>query len=186
VYDNGKLLDWEAGMNKHLQSVREFRERVGFSAGEDHLSDMAIVVRQAGLMEGGKQVLLAIRQGDMAVILVRLTGLAYLALNAVAMQGGEVNMQPVTWRHDGSVLSMIRLIGDRINGCSSGRSEDYSALYCACAQLVAGFLNADFDKSFDMFHRHQLESEITRGPGVEDRSEVEWSRLPDLSDCLYE
>ncbi|WP_031431650.1 nucleoside triphosphate pyrophosphohydrolase family protein [Methylomicrobium agile] len=173
-------------MNKHLQSVREFREHFGFSREEGRLSDMTIVLRQAWLMEGGKQVFLAIKQGDMTVILARLTGLAYLALNAVAMQGAEVNLQPVSWQHDGSVLSLMRLIGDRINVCSSGLSEDYSALYCACAQLSGGFLNADFDKSFGLFHRHQMETGTGRGQGTEDRSEVEWNRLPDLSDCLYE
>ncbi|MBL1264168.1 nucleoside triphosphate pyrophosphohydrolase family protein [Candidatus Methylomicrobium oryzae] len=173
-------------MNKHLQSVREFREHFGFPAGEGHLSDMAIVLRQAWLMEGGKQVFLSIKQGDMTVILAKLTGLAYLALNAVAMQGAEVHLQPVTWRHEASILSLVRLIGDRINACLSGRSEDYSALYGACAQLSGGFLNADFDKSFGLFHQHQMETVTVRGQGVEDRSEVEWNRLPDLSDCLYE
>jgi hypothetical protein len=173
-------------MNKHLQSVREFRERFYFPAGEGRLSDMAIVLRQAWLMEGGKQVLLAIRQGDMAVILARLTGLAYLALNAVAMQGGEADIQPIAWRHDGSVLSLIRLIGNRINACSSGRIEDYSALYGACLQLTGVFLNADFDKSFTLFHQHQLQTGITYGQGTESLGEVEWNRLPDLSDCLYE
>jgi hypothetical protein len=173
-------------MNKHLQSVREFRERFDLPAGEAHLSDMAIVLRQAWLMEGGKEVFLAVRQGDMTVILARLTGLAYLALNAVAMLGQDVTMQSVSWRHDGSVLSLIRLIGDKINACASGRSEDYSALYAACAQLASGFLNADFDKSFGVFHQHRMETGTVLGHGAEDRGEVDWSRLPDLSDCLYE
>jgi hypothetical protein len=173
-------------MNKHLQLVGEFRENFDFPAGEDHLSDMAIVLRQAWLMDGGKQVLLAIEQGDMDVILGRLTGLAYLALNAIAVQGGEVDVQPVVWRHDGSVLSLMRLITDRINACSSGLPKDYSALYNACAQLAGSFLNADFDKSFCAFHQHQLETGTAKGQGAKNRGEVDWSRLPDLSDCLYE
>jgi hypothetical protein len=173
-------------MNKHLQLVGEFREKFDFSSGADHLSDMAIVMRQAWLMDGGKQVLLAIGQGDMAVILARLTGSAYLALNAIAAQGGEVDVQPVIWRHDGSVLSLMRLITDRINACSSGLPKDYSALYCACAQLAGSFLNADFDKSFRAFHQHQLETGTAKGQGAENRGEVDWSKLPDLSDCLYE
>lgn len=173
-------------MNKHLQLVGEFRENFDFPPGEGRLSDMAIVLRQAWLMDGGKQVLLAIGQGDMNVILARLTGLAYLALSAIAAQGGEVDVQPVVWRHDGSVLSLMRLITDRINASSSGLPKDYSALYCACAQLTGSFLNADFDKSFRAFHQHQLETGTAKGQGAENRSEVDWSMLPDLSDCLYE
>jgi hypothetical protein len=171
-------------MNKHLQLVGEFREHFDFPSGDAHLSDMAIVLRQAWLMDGGKQVLLAIEQGDMGVILARLTGLAYLALNAVVMQGGEVDVKPVAWRHDGSVLSLMRLITDRINACSSGLPKDYSALYGACAQLAGSFLNADFDKAFGMLHQHQLETGT--GQGVKNQGEVDWSRLPDLNDCLYE
>jgi hypothetical protein len=173
-------------MHNHLQLVGEYRKNFDLPSAEDHLADMAIVLRQAWLMDGGKQVLLAIRQGDMAVILARLTGLAYLALNAVAMQGDDVELQTVSWRHDGSVLSLMRLVSDRINACSSGQSKDYSALYCACAQLAGSFLNADFDKSFGVLHRHQLETGTATGQGAENRGEVDWNRLPDLSDCLYE
>jgi hypothetical protein len=173
-------------MNKHLQLIRNFRETLSLPEDAGHLSDMAIVLRQAWLMEGGKQVLLAIKQGDMAVILARLTGLSYLALNAIAMQGGEVDIQPVTWKHDGSILSVARLIIDRINACASGQSKDYSALYCASAQLVGSFLNADFDKAFGVFHQHQLEVEAVHAQDTESRGEVDWSHLPDLSDCLYE
>lgn len=177
-------------MNKHLQLVRNFRKNFSLpealpgSSGQ--LSDMTIVLRQAWLMEAGKQVLLAIKQGDMGVILARLTGLAYLALNAIAIQRGDVEIQPVNWRHDGSVLSLVRLISDRINACSSGQSRDYSALYCACAQLIGGFLNADFDKAFNEFHQYELKTGIGPGLDAENRSEVDWNKTPDLSDCLYE
>jgi len=175
-------------MNKHLQAVREFREKFDFPPPAEHVSDMAIVMRQAWLLEAGKQVLLAIRQGDMAAILTRLTALVYLALNAIAQRGCEfeVDEQPIVWRHDGTVLSLMRLLSDRINACSSGQCKDYSELYCVTAQLTGGFLNADFDKAFGVFHQHQLETGIPYGQDVENRGEVDWARLPDLSDCLYE
>jgi len=175
-------------MNKHLQSVREYRAKFGFPAAEGHISDMAIVMRQAWLMEAGKQALLAIKQGDMAEILTRLTALVYLALNAIAQQGCEfeVDEQPVFWRHDGTVLSLMRVISDRINACASGHCKDYSELYCVTAQLTSSFLNADFDKAFSAFHLHQLETGIAYGKEVENQGEVDWTKLPDLSDCLYE
>jgi len=174
-------------MNKHLQSVREYRAKFGFPA-EGHISDMAIVMRQAWLMEAGKQALLAIRQGDMAEILTRLTALTYLALNAIAQQGCEfeVDEQPVFWRHDGTVLSLMRVISDRINACASGHCKDYSELYCVTAQLTSSFLNADFDKAFSAFHKYQLETGTVYGQGAENQGEVDWTKLPDLSDCLYE
>ncbi|MEC4750187.1 nucleoside triphosphate pyrophosphohydrolase family protein [Methylomicrobium sp. Wu6] len=175
-------------MNKHLQLVREFREKLDYPAASGHVSDMHIVLRQAWLMDAGKQALLAIKQGDMAKILTRLTALVYLALNAIAEQGceSEVDKQPVFWRHDGTVLSLMRLISERINACSSGRCKDYSELYCVTAQITSSFLNADFDKAFSAFHQHQLETGTAYGLEVENQGEVDWRKLPDLSDCLYE
>ena len=173
-------------MNKHLHLVREFRESHKFPKGADRLSDMNIVVRQAWLMDAGKHILLAIKQGEMADILAKLTGLAYLALNAIAQQNGDVDMQPVFWRHDGSVMSVMRLITDRINACSSGNPRDYSALYCASAQLANSFLNADFDKALCEFHQHQLDFGITYNPNIGIQGEIDWSHVPDLSECLYE
>lgn len=175
-------------MNQHLQLVREFRKKFDFPASEDHLSDMAIVMRQAWLMEAGTQTLQAVKHGDMAEILARLTGLVYLALNAIAQRNCEceVNEKPVFWRHDGTVLSLMRQLSERINACSSGLCKDYSELYFFTAQLTRGFLNADFDKAFSAFHQHQLETGIVYKQRIQDQGEVDWTRLPDLSDCLYE
>jgi hypothetical protein len=177
-------------MNKHLQSVREFRETYALPqetyGRHGHLSDMDITMRQAWLMEAGSEVLRALKKAEMAEILVRLTGLAYCALSAIAMQGGDVVESPVSWRHDGSVLSVMRLLSERINNCTSGRSEDYSALYCACAHLTSSFLNADFDKALQMFHAGRMDS--GRRLGVNAGQDVNWDRYPtpDLSECLYE
>lgn len=171
-------------MNKHLQQVKEFRARFGWPTAEDHLSEMQIVLRQAWLMDAGKQFLLALQRGDMADILARLTALAYLALHAIARAGGEVESQPVVWRHDGSVASLMRLIGEKINACGSGRAQDYAALYCTAAQLASAFLNADFDKAFDAFHAYQLQ--VGNACSHDGQAEIDCGKVPDLSDCLYE
>lgn len=171
-------------MNAHLQQIEAFRADFGFPPAGDHLAEMQIIQRQAWLLDGGKHVLLALHRGDMADILARLTALAYLALHAIAQQGGKLETQPVVWRHDGSVASIMRLLGEKINACCSGRAQDYSALYCTAAQLAGSFLNADFDKAFDAFYQYQLQAGAAgRSEG---QAEVDHRQMPDLSDCLYE
>lgn len=171
-------------MNAHLQQVEAFRARFGFPKADEHVSEMEIILRQAWLMDAGKYLLLALRRGDMADILARLTALAYLALHAIARENGELKKEPVTWRHDGSVASIMRLLGEKIQACSSGRAEDYSALYCSAAQLASSFLNADFDKAFDAFHQYQLQ--VGSPYTSSNAAEIDCGRVPDLSDCLYE
>ncbi|MGR9088254.1 MAG: nucleoside triphosphate pyrophosphohydrolase family protein [Gammaproteobacteria bacterium] len=177
-------------MNVHLQYVREFRSAFSLPQSDHgthgHLSDMDIVMRQAWLMEAGSNTLHAIRKGDMAEILARLVGLAYCALGAIAVLGEDVLERPVIWRHDGSVLSVLRLLSDQINRCTSGKALDYSGVYCACAHLASSFLNADFDKAVRMFHAGHMES-CRRGKVDFDRDgESSQNRNPDLSECLYE
>jgi hypothetical protein len=162
-------------MNKHLKLVREFHDAFSLPQA-DHgaairLSDMDVVLRLALLMDEGSAALKAIKSGDMVEILAGLVNLAYSALGAVAMQGGDVTDNLVTWRHDGFVLSVMRALSDKINHCSSGSSEDYSAVYCLCIHLSRSFVNADFDKAFQMIHDGKLSKPV---------------KTPDLSDCLYE
>lgn len=177
-------------MNKHLQSVREFRDTFTLPQAtygtQGHLSDMDIIMRLAWLMEAGSEVLRALKKGDMAEILARLVGLAYCALGAIAMQGGDVIERPVLWRHDGSVLSVMQLLSDTINRCTSGKIEDYSAIYCACAHLTGSFLNADFDRALQTFHTGLMET--CKGHGVDFDRDGESVKgiTADLSDCLYE
>ena len=162
-------------MNKHLKLVREFHDALSVPQAEHgantRLSDMDVVLRQALLMDEGSAALKAIKSGDMVEILAGLVNLAYSALGAVAMQGGDVTDNPVTWRHDGFVLSVMRALSDKINHCSSGSSADYSAVYCLCIHLTGSFINADFDKAFQMIHDGKLSKP---------------AKIPDLSDCLYE
>jgi len=162
-------------MNKHLKLVREFHDAFSVPQAEHgsaiRLSDMDVVLRLALLMDAGSAALKAIKSGDMVEVLAGLVNLAYSALGAIAMQGGDVTDNPVIWRHDGFVLSVMRALSDRINHCTSGSSDDYSAVYCLCIHLTRSFINADFDKAFQMIHDDKLCK-----PG----------KTPDLSDCLYE
>lgn len=162
-------------MNKHLKSVREFHDTFFLLQAEHganaRLSDMNIILRQALLMDAGSATLKAIKSGDMVEILSGLVNLAYSALGAIAIQGGDVTESPVTWRHDGFVLSIMRILSDGIHRCSSGNPEDYSGVYCLCAHLSRIFINADFDLAFQRVHEGKMSQAQT---------------TPDLSDCLYE
>jgi hypothetical protein len=162
-------------MNKHLKLVREFHDTYSFPQAEQganvRLSDMDIIMRQALLMEEGSTALKAIKAGDMVEILAGLVNLAYCALGAITMRGGDVIDHPVTWRHDGFVLSVMRVLSENINHCTSGSNDDYSAVYCLCAHLTNSFINADFDKAFQMIHDAKMSKP---------------AKAPDLSECLYE
>ncbi len=162
-------------MNKHLKLVREFNDTFSFPQAEQgvnvRLSDMDIIMRQAVLMEDGSAVLKAIKVGDMVEILAGLVNLAYGALGAIALCGGDVTDRPVTWRHDGFVLSIMRILSDKIDHCSSGNVDDYSEVYCLCAHLSRNFINADFDKALQMIHDGKMSRSV---------------KVPDLSECLYE
>lgn len=162
-------------MNKHLKSVRELHDTFFLLQAEHganaRLSDMNIILRQALLMDAGSATLKAIKSGDMVEILSGLVNLAYSALGAIAIQGGDVTESPVTWRHDGFVLSVMRILSDNIHRCSSGNPEDYSSVYYLCAHLSRIFINADFDQAFQRVHSGKMSQAQT---------------APDLSDCLYE
>lgn len=162
-------------MNKHLKLVREFHDACSLPQAEQganvRLSDMDIVMRQALLMDEGSAVLKAIKTGDMVEILAGLVNLAYCALAGIAMQGDDVTDHPATWRHDGFVVSIMRILSEKINNCSSGGTDGYSEVYCLCSHLASSFINADFDKAFQMVHDGKISKQ---------------AKAPDLSDCLYE
>jgi len=162
-------------MNEHLKLVREFHDTYSFPQAEQganvRLSDMDVVMRQALLMDEGSAALKAIKAGDMVEILAGLVNLAYCALAGVAMQGDDVTDHPVTWRHDGFVVSIMRVLSEKINNCTSGSADDYSAVYCLCAHLASSFINADFDKAFHMIHNGKMSKLV---------------KAPDLSECLFE
>lgn len=175
-------------MNKHLKLVRELHDTLSLSNTEVgaavHFSDMDIVNHQALLMQEGSTVLNAIKAGDMVEILLGLVNLATVAVEAIAVLGSDVVDLPVAWRHDGSVVSVMRTLSDKINQCSSGKPEDYSAVYCLCVHLTRSFVNADFDKAFQVVQESRaVKSAKQDAEGVH---LLKQSKAPDLSDCLYE
>jgi hypothetical protein len=181
-------------MNAHLNAVRLFHDALLFQqaepGGTERMSDMDVIQYQALLMEAGSEVLKAIKAGEMSEILLGLTDLAYVALAAIARQGGEVTDQPVTWRLDGYVLSVMQIVSDKISHCTSGETDKYSAVYCLCVHLARGFVNADFDKAFQKIHEHNMSRVHVNGESLySDTDKLRASKLqksPDLNDCLYE
>lgn len=179
-------------MNPHLQLVREFHDRFGIEQPEypdtAHLSTMDIVMRQALLMECGSEAFKAITSGDLAKILAGLVDLAYNALAAIACRGDDVIATSVNWRQDGSVLSVVKVLSDKINSCTSGDGIHYSALYNICEQLARGFVNADFDQAFRMVHANLMSKAVGGGAqNYEQRIALESLPVaPDLSQALYE
>ncbi|MCX7089489.1 MAG: hypothetical protein NTV00_15740 [Methylococcales bacterium] len=181
-------------MHEHLKSVSAFHVALAFphTAPDSNrrLSDMEIVNYQALLMEAGADVLTAIKAGEMVEILAGLVNLAYVALAAVARQGAEVIDKPVAWQQDGYVLSVMKIISDNINHCTSGHSDNYSAVYCLCIHLTRGFVNADFDKAFQMIHANTISRVTTSGESLYSDAEhfrqLKLQKTPDLSECLYE
>jgi len=162
-------------MNKHLKLVREYNDAFSISQAKpgasEQLHDLDIVMRQALLMDGGSAVLKAIKAGDMEQILAGLGDLAYYALGAVAMRGDDVTECPITWRYDGLILSVLRVLSEKINNCTSGNTEDYSHVYCFCCYLASTFTNADFNKAFQLIHDSKMSKQ---------------AKTPDLSGCLFE
>lgn len=180
-------------MNKHLKLVREFNHALALTRPgheeKERLSDMDIVIRQALLMAEGSETFKAIKTGEMAELLSGLVRLAYYALDAIANQGHDVVDYPVTWRHDGSVMSVMRILTDKINQCTSGSSSDYSELYCLCVHLTRSFINANFDQAFQMIHDSnlsKLSGDKLTNKDAEEIKNLTLPNAPDLSECLYE
>jgi hypothetical protein len=181
-------------MNKQLKLVREFHDAFSIPQAEHgknvRLSEMDIIMRQALLMEEGSGLFRAIKAGDMVEILAGMINLAYCALGAVAIQGADVLDRPVSWQHDGFVISLMRLFSDKINNCTSGNPDNYSEVYCLCVYLSRSFINADFDKAFQMVHDSKMSRLDKTGKLISENAEEirksKFFKVPDLSDCLYE
>jgi hypothetical protein len=181
-------------MNKHLKLVRDFHDAIPFPQAPQgeivRLSEMDIILRQALLMEEGSELLRGFKVGDMVEILAGMINLSYSALGAIAIEGADVLDRPVSWQHDGSVISLMRLFSDKINRCASGSPDNYSEVYSLCVYLSRGFINADFDKAFQMVHNSKM-SRLTKSgklicENVEDILKSKFFKTPDLSECLYE
>jgi hypothetical protein len=180
-------------MNKHLKLVREFHDAISFPQARHgeivRLSEMDIIMRQALLMEEGSELFRAIKAGDMVEILAGMINLSYCALGAIAIEGADVSDQPVSWRHDGFVISLMRFFSDKINHCASGSPDNYSEVYCLCAYLSRSFINADFDRAFQMVHDSKMSKLNREKPIYGNAEEIlksKFFKTPDLSECLYE
>jgi hypothetical protein len=181
-------------MNEHLKLIREYHGAFLFPQAEpgtnSRLSEMDIIQYQALLMVAGSEVLQAVKAGEMAEMLVGLVDLAYVALAAIARLGGDIINKPVSWRHDGFVLSTMKLVSDKINQCALGNSDQYSEVYCLCNHLARNFVNADFDKAFRMIHNNNISRLKKSGESIYDaadnRRKLKLHKTPDLSECLYE
>ncbi|MDD4914643.1 MAG: nucleoside triphosphate pyrophosphohydrolase family protein [Methylococcales bacterium] len=171
-------------MNDHLRLVRDFHQKYGISQPEypetAHLSDSEIILRQSLLLQCGSDICKAISGGDLEKILAGLVDLAYNALAAIALRGDDVINVTVSWRQDGSVLSMVKTLTDRMNNCNSGETVDYSGLYALCRHLCKFFLNADFDNAFQLVHDSLIAQQaLHAGSETLDKA-------PDLSTAFYE
>lgn len=181
-------------MNKHLELVREFLSEYSFPVAEQgadqDLAEMEVIIRQALLMEEGSEVFKALKAGDMVEVLLGLVELAYYSLGSIAMQGRDVVDIPVSWQHDGHIISITKLISEKIHNCSDGTTESYSELYAICRILAKRFINADFDKAFLLVHDCDMtnasEGGITIYGSTEKFSKVKPYDEPDLSDCIFE
>lgn len=179
-------------MNKYLKSVNEFQETLLFPLTKPGttLSDMQIIHYQALLMETGSDVLKAIKEGEMTELASGLINLAYAALAAIAIQGGDISDKPVLWQQDWSVLSVMKKLSEQINQCISGHPDNYSEVYTLCLSLVRGFVNADFDKGFQMVHNNIVAnvtiSEEFINSDINFFTKLKLQNTPDFSECLYE
>jgi len=140
--------------------------------------------------QAGGELFKAFKAGDVVKVLAGMINLAYSALGAIAIQGADVLDQPVSWQHDGFVISLMRLFSDKINQCASGSPDSYSDVYDLCVYLSRNFINADFDKAFQMVHDSKMSkldknSQFTT-KNAEDLLKSRYFKTPELSDCLYE
>lgn len=180
-------------MNKHLQLVRDFHKQLGMDQSEQaeaaHLSEIDIVMHQALLMGCGNETFKAIYVGDLPKILAGLIDLSYYALSAIVCKSEKVIVTSGIWQHDISMLTIMRILSDKINNCSSGESVHYSALYTLCEELVRGFLNADFDQAFQIVHNNAMKHAVGRIPAHNIEQRIERASLPvapDLSETFFE
>jgi hypothetical protein len=171
-------------MNNNLLLVRDFHQQYGVLQPEypntKRLSDAEIVLRQSLLLQCGSDTFRAVAGGDLEKILAGLVDLAYNTLAAIALQGEDVVNVTVNWRQDGSVLSLIKTLSDKISNCISGETVDYSGLYALCKHLGRFYLNADFDKAFQIIHASLIGQQAGH-PGTETLAAT-----PDLSAAFYE
>ena len=171
-------------MNRHIQLIKQFHQACAVNGALEntgHLSDMDIIMQQALLMEESGALFRAVKRGDMAEILAGLVNLSYAALSSLVLLSGEDKPITIEWKNDGSVLSLVKRVTEAVAQCSDGQAEHYLSLYYLCERLARDFLNADFDRAFQMSHASRMADlqESHARPSLH-------YKTPDLSDCLFE
>ena len=166
-------------MKHHLALVKTIHPCLKPAQGES-VSDMDIILSQALLMDSGSVSFKAIKAGEIADILAGLVALAYAALQALAVQGNDFVENQVESRQEYQMLAIMRLLSEKIYRCSSAKAEYYSELYCLCSHLSSGFLNADFDKAFNLYHEWRKNCQESSDKPNKNTKPI------DLSNCLYE
>jgi hypothetical protein len=149
------------------------------------LSGMDIIGLQAVLMQAGSAAFRAVKSGEIANILTGLVSLAYTALEALSI----MDKDDIEARRESSrayqMLEIVQLLSARIGCCASGEAINYSNLYHLCRDLSSGFLNADFDKAFRVYHEWRKTNPDLTDICFKTENGC-FINAPDLTDCLYE
>ena len=173
-------------MNNHLALLKTIQPSPKIIEGEiPCISDMDIIFSQALLMDAGSITFKAIKSGEIADILAGLIALAYAALQALARQDKDIVENQGEGHQEYQILAIMRQLSDQISHCSSGEAKRYSELYHLCASLASGFLNADFDKAFQVYHEWQIACRSSCNE-TDKTHDLHKTKLPDMTDCLYE
>jgi hypothetical protein len=173
-------------MHHHLALVKTLQPYPKHTEMESqHISDMDIISSQALLMDAGSATFKAIKLGEITDILVGLVSLAYAALQALAMQNKDVVENQGEGYGQYQMLAIMQLLSGKIHHCSSGEAKHYSELYHLCVSLSSGFLNADFDKAFQVYHEWRKACQDS-SYDINKTHDPHKTKLPDMTDCLYE
>jgi hypothetical protein len=173
-------------MHNHLALLKTMQLNHKQSEGEVQCaSDMDIILSQALLMDAGSTTFKAIKSGEIADILTGLVGLAYSALQALAIQDEDIVENQGEGYQQYQMLVIMRLLSDKIHQCSSGDAKHYSELYHLCSNLASGFLNADFDKAFQVYCEWRKTWQAAN-VAADKMHDPHIRKIPDLTDCLYE
>ncbi len=173
-------------MHPHLALIKNSPSLSSRIEGQgSSITAMDIILSQARLMEAGSLTFKAIKAGEIADILAGLVALAYYSAQALAQQNEDIvkNIEKIPQTYQ--MLTIMRLLSDKINACSSGAAIDYSTLYFVSKHLATDFLNADFDKAFRAYDEwYKNCADVSSGGHP--LAKPENANCPDLTDCLFE
>lgn len=164
-------------MHKHLTLVKN--QQITPAIRTEAFSDMEIILAQALLMDTGSATFKTFKSAEAVDMLSGLVSLAYTALQLFAMHNQELVENKGEGYQIYQKLEIMQFLSKKIHQCSSGEAPYYAELYYTCANLASGYLNADFDKAFHVYHDWR-ELYLSQNSGLTK------SIAPELADCLYE